>query len=869
MENKQMSSGLPGLDSILGGVLAGDNIVLQVDSIDDYRPFVEPFCENAVRTGRKLIYFRFAKHEPLVTEDMGAEVYKLDPADGFELFLGEIHRIIEYAGRGTYYVFDCLTDLVVDWYADQMLANFFMLTCPYLYDFETAAFFAIIGHEHSFYATAPIAETTQVFLDIYRHKGKLFVNPIKVEFRHSPTMYMLHEWHNDEFTPITESVIISEVLSSRPRPTLESGEKRLGMWSRTFQKGESLLQDFKKGDYSQDELDKCCDRLEKMAVTRDPRMMKLVRKYLDVEDLLAIGNRMIGTGLIGGKSVGLLLARAILAKADSRWKEKLEKHDSFYIGSDVFYSFLVHNGCWWLRQSLSDPTTFLKGAREARRIILRGDFPDYRVKHFSDMLDYFGQSPIIVRSSSLLEDNFGNAFAGKYESLFCANQGTRDKRLQDFMSSVRNIYASAMSEDALMYRARRGLLEGDEQMALLVQRVSGSLYDNLYYPQIAGVGLSFNPYVWNEKIDPGAGLLRLVFGMGTRAVDRSDDDYTRLVALNAPEQFPGDTSEESTQKKVDALDLGANQLVSQDFCDVARHSTNLPIEKFASRSRKIEQFARERGLKDIFPWTLTFDELLKETDFVKDMREMLQILHEAYNYPVDIEFAANFLPDGSYRINLLQCRPLQVGSGVDQAEPPIKISNEDLVLETHEAIIGQSRLVSVDRLIYVVPDVYSKLGNQEKYSIARSVGKVVHTQQPEGQTVMLLGPGRWGTTTPSLGVPVSFTEINMVSVLCEIITGHDGLVPDVSLGTHFFNDIVESDMLYMGLYTKHEGSFLNEDFLIKAPNKLRKLVPSIPETQLDAIRVIDIDDLPGRIQLNLNANTLRQRAVCYLEKSST
>lgn len=868
MENKKMSSGLPGLDRILGGVLAGDNIVLQVDSIDDYRPFVQPFCENAVRAGRRLVYFRFAKHEALVSEDMGAEVYQLDPADGFELFLAEIHRVIELAGKGSYYVFDCLTDLVVDWYADQMLANFFMLTCPYLHDFETTAFFAIIGHEHSFYATSPIAETTQVFLDIYRYKGKLYVYPIKVEFRHSPTMYMLHEWHNDEFTPISESVIISEVLSSRPRPTLESGEKHLGMWSRTFLKGESLLEDFKKGDYSEDELDKCYGRLEKMAVTRDERMLELARKYLGMEDLLAIGNRMIGTGLIGGKSVGLLLARAILARCGGRWNEILEKHDSFYIGSDVFYSFLVHNGCWWLRQSLGDPTTFLKGAREARRIILRGNFPDYRVKHFSDMLDYFGQSPIIVRSSSLLEDNFGNAFAGKYESLFCANQGTRDKRLQDFMSAVRNIYASAMSEDALKYRARRGLLERDEQMALLVQRVSGSLYDNLFYPQIAGVGLSFNPYVWNEKIDPGAGILRLVFGMGTRAVDRSDDDYTRLVALNAPEQFPGDSTDESAQKKVDALDLSANQLVSQDFCDVARHSLDLPIEKFATRSRKIEQFARERGLKDIFPWTLTFDELLQETDFVKDMREMLQILQEAYNYPVDIEFAANFLPDGSYRINLLQCRPLQVGSGVDQAEPPAKISNQDLVLETREAIIGQSRISSVGRLIYVVPEVYSNLSNQEKYSIARSVGKIVHANPPEEQTLMLLGPGRWGTTTPSLGVPVSFTEINRVEVLCEIIADHDGLGPDVSLGTHFFNDIVESDMLYMGLYMKHEGSFLNEDFLLKTPSKLREIVPSIPETELDAIRVIDIDDLGGGVQLKLNANTLKQRAVCYLDRSA-
>ena len=179
---------------------------------------------------------------------------------------------------------------------------------------------------------------------------------------------------------------------------------------------------------------------------------------------------MIGTGLIGGKSVGMLLARAILKKTDPRWNELLEAHDSFFIGSDVFYSFLVENGCWWLRQKQSDPKTFLDGVEEARRRILVGSFPDYIVKEFSEMLDYFGQSPIIVRSSSLLEDNYGNAFAGKYESVFCANQGPHHKRLEDFLSAVKTIYASTMSEKALRYRAQRGLL--DERRANVAPRAA-------------------------------------------------------------------------------------------------------------------------------------------------------------------------------------------------------------------------------------------------------------------------------------------------------------------------------------------------------------------------------------------------------------
>ena len=175
----------------------------------------------------------------------------------------------------------------------------------------------------------------------------------------------------------------------------------------------------------------------------------MAQQYLTLKDILNVWRRMIGTGLVGGKSVGLLLARAILEKVDPRWKAMLEPHDSFFIGSDVFYTFLVQNKIWWVRQKQKDPSHFLEGSEEARQRMLEGVFPEYIARQFGDLLDYFGQSPIIVRSSSLLEDNYGNAFAGKYESVFCANQGPHQKRLQDFMSAVKTIYASTMSEKAL------------------------------------------------------------------------------------------------------------------------------------------------------------------------------------------------------------------------------------------------------------------------------------------------------------------------------------------------------------------------------------------------------------------------------------
>jgi len=864
----QVSTGLAGLDRVFRGIMAGDNIVWQADSIDDYRPLVEPFCQYAREKGRKLVYFHFARHQPLVAEGPGVEVQVLDPGDGFEPFLSAIHKTIEQSGRGAYYVFDCLSDLVADWYSDQMLGNFFMLTCPYLYDLETIAYFALMRGHHSFHATAPILETTQLFSDIYRHQGELYVRPLKVQQRYSPTMHLLHVWRNEDFTPVTDSITISEILTLFPWSGLKANDPRLDIWNRTFlEVEETVAAAREKGPTAEPNHD-LLQRTLRMTVSRDERVMDLAKRYLDLHDILAIKSRLIGTGLIGGKAVGVMLARAILKRTDPRWRNLLEIHDSFFIGSDVFYSYLVRNGCWWVRDKQKNPATFLDGAETARRRILRGDFPDYVMQQFSDMLDYFGQSPIIVRSSSLLEDNFGNAFAGKYDSVFCVNQGPREKRLDDLLSAIRTIYASTMSERALMYRVRRGILDRDEQMGLLVQRVSGAQHGNLFYPHVAGVGLSFNPYVWSEQIDPAAGMVRLVMGLGTRAVDRSDDDYTRVVSLSDPERRPEshfDSVRQYAQKRIDVLDLEANQLSTRQFADVVRQSPDLPLRMVATVDDELEQRARERGMRDVFPWVLTFEQLLSNTAFVDDMRDMLNILQQAYDYPVDVEFTANFTDEAAYKIDVLQCRPFQVREAGTIASPPSEIEPERLVLEAHGAVIGHSRIGTIERLVYVVPAVYGRLPLNERHQIARLIGQITRLRGPNpAKSLMLIGPGRWGTTSPELGVPVRFAEINNVTVLCELVTMHEGLVPDVSLGTHFFSDLVETDILYLAVFPQRQDNRLNENFFDQQPNRLAELLPNAMEWA-ECVRVIDLPNDQCRAMLRLNANTLKQNVFCYLD----
>ncbi len=861
----QLSTGLSGLDKMLKGLIPGDNIVWHIDKIDDVRFLLDPYCDSAKRRGRRIVYLRFAGHEPLLTSECGAEVYELQPQNGFEMFISEVHKIIRKTGRGGFFVFDCLTELASSWYSDQMLGNFFMLTCPFLFDVEVIAYFPILRGQHSQDALQPIHETAQVVIDVFRHKGTLYMHPLKVQQRHSPTMYMLHKVDESRFVPVLESATISEIMMSVPRPNLESPESRYGFCNRVFMEAREYLEPDICVQKSPVETERYLKLILRMIISRDERVLELAEKHLTLADVINVRKRMIGTGLIGGKSVGMLIARAILKKNGE--EEILEPHDSFYIGSDVFYTFVVRNGNWYFMERQKQIKDYMEGVDEARRRMLTGDLPDSIIRQFSEMLDYYGQSPIIVRSSSLLEDNYGNAFSGKYESVFCANQGSRDKRLEDFISAVRTIYASTMSEKALSYRKRRGLLDRDEQMALLVQRVSGSMHGRLFFPHVAGVGYSFNPYVWNTQIDPDAGMIRLVFGLGTRAVDRSDDDYTRVVSLSAPEIRPEtdiDKVRRYAQRKADVIDLDSNQINSMYFEDIISSGSDIPVDMICSRDIEAERAAARIGKKNYRSWVLTFDKLLKETPYVETMRKMLKTIADAYNCNVDIEFTTNFL-NGGLKINLLQCRPLQVKSYGPIYEAPKDIAEEDLILRSNGPVIGTGRVATVDWIIYVSPSIYGVLPMDNRYAVARTIGQIMHHEDVMNAPCrMLVGPGRWGSAMPALGVPVSFSEINTVSILCEIVAMNENLVPDISLGTHFFNDLVEADILYMGLFPGSDDNVINERFIMHSPNMLMELAPQAGELS-DAIKVIKTQMLPYNKILKMNSNAMEQRVLMYLE----
>jgi len=861
--NPGFSTGVPEIDRMLRGILPGDNVVWRVDRVVDYAQFLTPYCRYGLASDRPVVYFRFAAHPPLVAQGTrGVQVVSLNPSSGFEPFLDAVHDAIEATPKGGYYVFDILSELAAAWYSDQMLCNFFLLTCPYLYDRSDLAYFALLRDRHSNEAVFPIRETCQVMIDVYRRDSEVYLRPIKTQFRHSPTMHLLHQWQEDALIPITSSHRVASVLRPTPPSAVGCAVPPLDDWNRTF----LLARDIISGPPERSQTEQAAivkERLLRMIISRDERVLELARRFFTLEDLLDVGRRTIGTGQIGGKAVGMLLAHAILRDQLPAWRDLLELHDSFYIGADLFNTYLVQNGCWWLRRRRKVGEDYLESAEFIRRRILTGTFPRDAEEEMARLLDYFGTSPIIVRSSSVLEDSFGYSFAGKYESVFCANQGAFQKRLEDFKSAIRTVYASALSPQALAYRKRYGLLDREEQMALLVQRVSGSQRGDLFFPDLAGVGFSYNPYVWHRDIDPRAGLLRLVVGLGTRAVDRRDDDYTRIVALNEPLLRPEKGGRLYTQRGVDVLDLDANQLISMDYealTDRLPASCRESLRRFEGRDAAAEREARQRGLPTPLPH-ISMDAVLRDETFTRNMRDALGVLESIYGCPVDTEFTVNFNEDGTFRVNFVQCRPFQVRRETpvipDTGEKPARV-----IMAGSGPVIGTSRLLQVDWVIFVHPAKYGLLPLSDRHRMARVIGRIAHHPALEGKTVLLAGPGRWGTSSPELGVPVTFSEIDRVAVTCEIVAMREGLIPEVSLGTHFFSELVEADMLYLVLYPDHQDTVLDTAWLESLPNRLGELCPE-GSFFSEVLLVCGLDDLDQELAL-LRADTLSQETRFYL-----
>ncbi|HUW12515.1 MAG TPA: PEP/pyruvate-binding domain-containing protein [Anaerolineae bacterium] len=599
----------------------------------------------------------------------------------------------------------------------------------------------------------------------------------------------------------------------------------------------------------------------------------VARKYFDTVDLRQIYGRRFGRGKIGGKSAGMMLAHKILLQPAPDDPVDFSQHvvipESYFVGADLFYDFMAHNQLFrFSDQKYKDREQIEADYLGIREHFLQGEFPEYIVGDLRKLVERMGKNPLIVRSSSLLEDNFGKAFAGKYESCFCPNQGTAEENWVDLLNAIRCVYASTLNPDALFYRQQSGLVDYDERMAVLIQEVQGHHHGRYFLPTVAGVAFSHNPFRWTRRIRREEGFLRMVSGLGTRAVDRVANDYPRMVALSHPTLRPEVTAEEIrkySQHFIDVIDLAENRFTTLPIKEVI--DADFPsVELLASvdEGDYIRPMLYHGGSLSPADMVITFERLLKEQAFTSLLRAILRKLERAYKRPVDVEFTVEIVPEypvPHFIVHLLQCRPLSRRRPEPSHTIPPYIPAEDVIF-TSSKIVPEGIVTRIEYVIYVDPEAYAAVPSYEaKHQIARTIGRL--NKKLEGYRFILVGPGRWGSSNIDLGVRVTYADIYNTSMLIEVaFAGPDG-TPEVSYGTHFFQDLVEANIYPLPLYPDEAGTVFDRSFFRNTASRLADLLPDERALQ-NTVRVIHVPSVTGGRLLEVVMNSEEEKAIGYV-----
>jgi hypothetical protein len=230
------------------------------------------------------------------------------------------------------------------------------------------------------------------------------------------------------------------------------------------------------------------------------------------------------------------------------------------------------------------------------------------------------------------------------------------------------------------------------------------------------------------------------------------------------------------------------------------------------------------------------------------MRKMLAAIEKEYEYPVDVEFAVNFSHDGAFVVNLLQCRPLQIGGSSVKAQIP-QIRREDTYFHLKGGVMGGIYNEPVDVVVTVDPKNYYECPYHKKPAVARLIGIVNHYYRDKGKTLMLLSPGRLGTTSPELGVPLKFAEISNMRIVGEVAYEGAGYMPELSFGSHFFQDLVETDIFYVSVFeNKNSTAYYDPAFLDGEKNLIGEMLGEPESLEMEGIvKVRDVSGLGLKI----------------------
>ena len=566
----------------------------------------------------------------------------------------------------------------------------------------------------------------------------------------------------------------------------------------------------------------------------------------------------------------LLAARILKEVADDEILAALQVPDSYFLGSDLIYIFMSMNGLmYWNDQKYKPVEQIWAEYGQIQEEFQEGKFPPEVLAELGQLLSKIGNKPLIVRSSSQLEDNFGTSFAGKYDSFFLPNQGSPDENLAALANAIARTYASTLKPEALLYRRSKGLQDYDERMAVLIQVAQGEIFGRYYLPQASGVAFSRNIYRWSPQIRREDGFARLVWGLGTRAVQRTGDDYPRLVALSHPTLQPDESADairHYSQQYVDLIDLQDNTFKTLPIHEVitSRYSplrliTQLEQDGYFITPRMSVQTA------DLPRLAITFQEFLTRTSFANQLSRMLRLLEKHFHNSVDIEFTVHISDPStlkpSLQISLLQCRPQSYIKSTPPVHIPEHISEEKVIFST-TYMVPQGYLQDIRFVLFVKPEKYLRLATTALRSqVSQAIARL--NNMLGEKSFICVGPGRWGSTNLDLGVYVSYADIHNAAALVEVSGYEIGTAPEASLGTHFFQDLMEAQISPLPLSLRDKNVQFNREFFYEAPNSIEKFL-AIDPAIADCINLIEVNSYRPGHHLELIMDDEKGEALAFL-----
>jgi len=606
--------------------------------------------------------------------------------------------------------------------------------------------------------------------------------------------------------------------------------------------------------------------------TNRPEYVNIAKTYFQTEDFVLLLTNTIGpsngSGKFGGKTSGVFLAEKII-------RQDMEKNEiinnisfpkSWYITSDTMFNFIHYNDLDEAFQiKYLHPDQIRQEQPFLEQVFKNATFPHEIVEGFRRIIRDLDGRPIIVRSSSLLEDSYGAAFSGKYKSLFVSNTGSEEEKLYSLMDAISEVYASTFGPDPIEYRRERGLLDFSEEMGILIQEVVGIKVRDYYMPVFGGVAFSKNEFQWSSRIQREDGMIRLVPGLGTRAVDRVGNDYPILVSPNKPKLQVNTLISERIQyspKYMDVINLKSGAIETVDAIDLLKeHSDEFPNLNQIISIHKDGRLVNPPSIlldpkeSDL---VITFSTLFEKSDFLAKMKHILFLLEEKIGTPVDVEFAS----DGE-KLYILQCRPQSQSQGMERKPIPKNISNDKKLFSTKK-YVTTGQVENVDYIVYVVPEEYVNLETTEDMQKIASIINELNNKLPKRKFI-LMGPGRWGSRGDiRLGVPVKYGDINNTSLLVEIAKGKEEYTPELSFGTHFFQDLVEAEIKYLPLYPDQSENTFNESLLLGQENILPKILKKYQKYE-NVVRVVKTSEVYSGDSLSIIMDGEAGEALAYFK----